>query len=382
MSLLAFALAGALTPALKLGPANRIDPDTDYWSSQVLIRDVNGGGRPEVVLAGIRSADKVYFAGVRVFRWEQGAFQLVGASDEIEVGFRSTMNAAWIAEDTQASILAIGGSNFLTTVQITLPQVLLDADVIAGIRRPLTEVDLGPPLGKTLLVGSTSRLYGYHLAVDAPLVEVFQSTRLAEVHEIRVGMSRPGEGPIYHVRRSGGVHALTRDNFLSGTDSPAPLPGVDHSSARSMLVFDMEGNGLEEILITTSVGPMRVLTWNGAQYVGHAADFHPLSAGGGRSSSILDVDNDEQPELVTKYATSIGLTPVPGDGSLGSELLVSTTAQSTNSEGLHNMAWGDLDGDGCMDLVITSRDQDEPTAFFGRSCGATPSLLRDGFEEP
>lgn len=131
------------------------------------------------------------------------------------------------------------------------------------------------------------------------------------------------------------------------TQTPTRIPVLYDSNGAGLAVGDLDGDGDQDLVLANLAGA-NTLLWNEGDLRFRA---EPLGEGGVRGLTIVDVDGDGLPDITgTRQFDKPVWWRNAGAGHF----------EETTLPGVHNWfyahTWGDLDGDGDLDLVAASYD--------------------------
>ena len=147
-----------------------------------------------------------------------------------------------------------------------------------------------------------------------------------------------------------GAHAQTFKN-----------PGLIETTydPEAIATGDLNGDGIPDLVYVDGISPygLHILLGNGDGTFSHKADL-VLPAGLGPIINLADVTNDGVLDIIVGGATSSGgqiaVYPGKGDGTFGSAVTTNVSHSGPNGGSASfdtNMAFGDVNGDGVVDLV-------------------------------
>jgi hypothetical protein len=135
---------------------------------------------------------------------------------------------------------------------------------------------------------------------------------------------------------------------------------------------DIDGDGLDELAICTPRDGFRLYRNEGSAYVEATAELG-LETFGRRAAEFVDLDDDGRPDLVTVTKTTVQAFLNDGDG-------YSKAAFNVKASDATDVAFGDVDGDGDLDLYVQEGGgTTEPDRIYlndgdGRSFTRGPSV--------
>jgi len=154
-----------------------------------------------------------------------------------------------------------------------------------------------------------------------------------------------------------------------GTFQPAVsyASGGDH--AASIAVTDVNGDGKPDLLVANlcvdcqndSTGVVGVLLGNGNGTFQQAV-MYKSGGGGGQSLAVADVNSDSKPDLVVVnyFSDTVGVLLGNGDGTFQQALTYSSSGQLPDA-----VAVADVNGDGKTDLLVSNRCQSPACGYRG-----------------
>jgi len=125
---------------------------------------------------------------------------------------------------------------------------------------------------------------------------------------------------------------------------------VYESNGSGLAIGDLDGDGRPDLVMSNLAGPNAIL-WNQGDFQFRRED---LSFGSSRAAAIVDVDADGKPDIVFTRRFEKP-TYLHNTGKTGAERFAVGTLPGVNNP-LYSMAWGDLDGDGKLELIAGSYD--------------------------
>lgn len=167
----------------------------------------------------------------------------------------------------------------------------------------------------------------------------------------------------------------------SFTDLVELLPGTN---ARDCTAHDFNGDGNADVAVLESGGVVRVLAGNGEGSLTEGASvFANFSS---NALACADIDHDGHPDLVTANPSSL----VPGSGSVSILLGLGDGSFAAPYEylagvGPERVRLADLDGDGALEVVVSSNSQITVlrglgAGLFGPPVSFSASLSGNSFE--
>ena len=137
---------------------------------------------------------------------------------------------------------------------------------------------------------------------------------------------------------------------LDYTTTSAGKIAVYEANGAGLAIDDLDADGRLDIVMANLDGPNAIL-WN-------QGDFHfrreDLSFGKSRAAAIVDVDADGKPDIVftRRFEKPAYLR---NTGKPGAQRFTVGTLPGVNNP-FYSMTWGDLDGDGALELIAGSYD--------------------------
>jgi hypothetical protein len=156
------------------------------------------------------------------------------------------------------------------------------------------------------------------------------------------------------------VQANATPSFSSYRSSPS---GTGY--AFNLVVGDLTGNGIQDVVVPDFYGDFTVLMGNGNGTLKSPQTYG--SVGNLRNAAIADVNGDGKPDLILAHSAGVGVMLGNGDGTFQSEHLVSGIPASF-------VAVADLNGDGRPDIVSSYFNGSGFTVLLGNGDGSFKAL--------
>jgi enediyne biosynthesis protein E4 len=125
---------------------------------------------------------------------------------------------------------------------------------------------------------------------------------------------------------------------------------VYEANGAGLAIGDLDGDERLDIVMSNLAGPNAIL-WNQGNFQFRRED---LSFGNSRAAAIVDVDADSQPDIVFTRRFEKP-TLLRNTGQAGAGRFAVGTLPGVNNP-FYSITWGDLDGDGALELIAGSYD--------------------------
>jgi hypothetical protein len=200
-----------------------------------------------------------------------------------------------------------------------------------------------------------------------PVIEVVPvSLFVLGMHRIEVGQI-DGNAPLDIVYPDGYNTQWIRGSANNGW-SPGPagstgFTGGDSWIALTQLGFD--GDSFTDLMVASRWEPKVVVArgMGNATFVEHGEVFicNP-GACEIEELHVADLTGNGDPDIIASFATGFSVVPAKGDGTFDTFTLYA-------SPGADHIASGDIDNDGDLDLIVTSRDDGDLRLFLNDGTG-------------
>jgi len=155
------------------------------------------------------------------------------------------------------------------------------------------------------------------------------------------------------------AHALAQPQPCTGAFVPHTLDysttsagniAVYEANGSGLAIGDLDGDGRLDLVMANLDGPNAIL-WNQGNFQFRRED---LSFGNSRAAAIVDVDADSKPDIVftRRFAKP---TLLHNTGQAGTHRFSVGALPGVNNP-FYSMNWGDLDGNGALELIAGSYD--------------------------
>ena len=137
---------------------------------------------------------------------------------------------------------------------------------------------------------------------------------------------------------------------LDYSTASASNVGVYEANGSGLAIGDLDGDGRLDIVMSNLAGPNAIL-WNQGDFQFRRED---LSFGNSRAAAIVDVDADSKPDIVFTRRFEKP-TLLRNTGTADPQRFTVGILPGVNNP-FYSMAWGDLDGNGTLELIAGSYD--------------------------
>jgi hypothetical protein len=172
-------------------------------------------------------------------------------------------------------------------------------------------------------------------------------------------MDKDGNIDLVYTRNGGGISV-----YLNNGSNPFPtgqnLSGS--SDARNIEVADIDGDGYLDFIFTES-GVKTVLNNGVGRFNSPSANTY--TASGAWDVSVVDVNNDNHPDIITSLGSTGGVMVLTNDGD-GTFTSDSTYAAGSGSQGVQAI---DVNGDDVLDIVVSNLSSDNISVLIGNGDG-------------
>ncbi len=347
----------------------------------VVVADVNGDGRPDIVTANQNSDDVTVLLGNGVGSFAPaagspfaaGAGSLVGPvsvavadvnSDghpDIVTANQSSNNVTVLLGQVGGGFAPAAGSPFAVE---TDPVSVAVADVNSDGRPDIVTAN-GASNNVTVLLGQAGG--GFAPAAGSPFA-VGTEPRSVAVADVN-GDGRPDI--VTANETSDDVTVLLGNGDGSFAPAASSPFATDASYAYSVAVADVNGDGRPDIVTANSDPPFNVtvLLGNGdGSFAPAAGSPFAVGAFNPGSVAVADVNGDGRPDIVTANGGSDNVTVLLGNGAgsfapaVGSPFAVGTGGGA--------VAVADVNGDGRPDIVTVNSESSNATVLLGSGAGS------------
>jgi hypothetical protein len=168
------------------------------------------------------------------------------------------------------------------------------------------------------------------------------------------------------------TNSFARHTLPHTTVASGKTVGLYESNGAGVAINDLDGDGRIDIVLANLGGPSTIL-WN----EGHLS-FSPqqLDTSNARAVNLVDVDGDGLQDIVFTHRFAKP-SYWRNTGEPGEARFVAGQLSNVNSP-FYSMSWGDLDGEGALDLVVASYDtelQKQAGPIFGYQGGGVGVFL-------
>ncbi len=285
------------------------------------------------------------------------------------------------------STLTINGTNFNA---VPASNVVF----LGAVRAPLvggttTTLTVNVPVGATYQYVSVTNLSnGLTAYSQKPFITTLSNGNIAfAAHKDTAAGSNPysvsvgdidGDGrPDVVVVNAGRTNVeVYRNASSAGSVSFAPGVTVPTGSAPSFVTIgDLDGDGKPDLVIANNgAGNITVIhNISSAGSIAFSAPATFTTGSGTFSVSIADIDGDGKPDLAVANQLTSGVSVLHNTSTVGS---ISFAAQVTFGVGYEpsSIAFGDIDGDGKTDMVVSNFDSNSVSILRNTSAVGTISF--------